>query len=165
MATHLGEGNHWIKNRETPFKNWYRLYTHTHTHTHPHTHPHTLIHTYIHTHTQTHTHTYIYIYIWGLDKIMETPGNFKQISFNMVFWLQPSRKIRLCAVPILQFWGNWVFEMVIKLCCNFQTCILVILHNNHRKSPTVPIWQLSLSSLQWGSFSFFIQMLPLLSRQ
>ena len=43
------------------------------------------------------------INVQRLDKIKETPGNFKQIHFNMVFWLQPSHEIRLCAAPFLQF--------------------------------------------------------------
>ena len=47
---------------------------------------------------------YIYIiYIYGWDKIMKTPGNYKQIYFNMVFWLQPSCEIRLCATPFFHF--------------------------------------------------------------
>ena len=37
---------------------------------------------------------------------METPGNFKQMYFNMIFWLQPSREIRLYAAPFLQFSGK-----------------------------------------------------------
>ena len=54
--------------------------------------------------------------------------------------------------------GQYItLEMIIKLCCNFRSCILVILPNNPRKSPTFPIKQLSLSSrvlLQWGGFWF-----------
>ena len=48
---------------------------------------------------------YVYkssIYLQALDKIMETHGNFKQMYFNMVFWLLPSREIWLCAAH-LQF--------------------------------------------------------------
>ena len=58
------------------------------------------------------------------------------------------------------FWGTWVLEMVIKLGCNLRSCILMILPNNPRKSPTVPIRQLSLSSwvfIQWEGFSFFLK--------
>ena len=61
-------------------------------------------------------------------------------------------------LPSYSFWGNWVLEMVNKLCCHFRNCILVILLNNPCKSPTVPIRQLSPSSrvlLQWRGFSFF----------
>ena len=49
------------------------------------------------------TTLYIYIYLQALDKIMETPGNFKQIYFNIFFWLQPYWEIRSCAAPFLQF--------------------------------------------------------------
>ena len=31
-------------------------------------------------------------------KIVETPEKFKQIYFNMIFWLQPSREIQLIKV-------------------------------------------------------------------
>ena len=45
-------------------------------------------------------------YIQGLDKIMETPENFKPSNLNVVFWLQLSREIRLCAVPFLRKMGS-----------------------------------------------------------
>ena len=41
--------------------------------------------------------------IQEMIKMMETPENFKQIYLNMVFWLQPSREIWVCATPFLQF--------------------------------------------------------------
>ena len=44
---------------------------------------------------------YVSIYT-GVEQNKETPGNFNQIYFNMLFWLQPSREIRPCAVPLLQ---------------------------------------------------------------
>ena len=96
-------------------------------------------------------------HVEGLDNIMKTPGNFKQIYFDMVFWLQPS-----CFLPLLSysFRGNFVLEMAIELCRNFRSRILVILPNNLLKSPTVPIRQLSLPSrvlLQSESFSFFLK--------
>ena len=55
--------------------------------------------------------------------------------------------------PPHSFWGNWVPEMTIKLCCNFPSCILVILL-------TVPIQQLSLSTWyptvsEYGSKPFY----------
>ena len=59
---------------------------------------------------------------YRLDKKMETPRNFKQIYFDMVFWLQPSREIRLCWSLLTV----WVLEMIIKLCCNFQSCVFYI---------------------------------------
>ena len=40
-------------------------------------------------------------YIKGLDKIMETLENFKQTYSNIVFWLQPSCEIWLCAASHL----------------------------------------------------------------
>ena len=94
--------------------------------------------------------------IQRFGKIIETPWNFKQIYFNMVFWLQPCGEIRLS----YSFLGNCIFEMAIKLCCNFGGCILVILPNNSRECPTVPIRQLLLSFrvlLQWWGFSFFLK--------
>ena len=69
----------------------------------------------------------------GLSRITKTSVNFKQIYSSMVFWLQSYREMRLYAV----FWGNWVFEMVIKPCCNFRSCILVILPNNLR----IRVWR------------------------
>ena len=84
-----------------------------------------------------------------------------QIYFYMVFWLQPSREIWPFEAPFLRFLiGNWVFKKIINLCCNFRSCILVILPTNPRKSLTLPIRQLSNSSrvlLQWGGFSFFLK--------
>ena len=62
--------------------------------------------------------------------------------------------------PFYSFWGNWVLEIVIKRCHNFWICIFVILPNNTHKDPTVPIWQLSLSTrvlLQWGGLTFFLK--------
>ena len=65
------------------------------------------------------------------------------------------------------FLGNWVLEMLIMLCCNFQCCFLVILPNNSHKIPTIPIRQLSLSSkvlLLRKGFFLLSQILSLLSR-
>ena len=42
---------------------------------------------------------------------MDTPGNFKQIYFEMVFWLQPSCKIWLYAAPFLQFFEEIGFSL------------------------------------------------------
>ena len=47
-----------------------------------------------------------------------------------------------------------VHQMVIKLCCNFRSCIFVILSNNPRKSPTAFAFCRIL--LQWGGFGFFL---------
>ena len=57
-----------------------------------------------------------------------------------------SVKAGFVQLPFYCFCGNWLLKRVIKLCCNFQSCILVILPNNLHKSLTVSIWQLSLSS-------------------
>ena len=93
-------------------------------------------------------------------RVEQNNGNFKQIYFIMVFWLQSFREIRVWAARFLQFWGNCVFEMVIKLCRNFRSCILVILPNNLLKSLRVPTRLPSLSSrvlVQWRGFSFFLK--------
>ena len=34
---------------------------------------------------------------------METPGNFKQIYFKIIFWLQPFHEIQIRTAPFLQF--------------------------------------------------------------
>ena len=104
----------------------------------------------------------LYIYIYRLYKITETPGNFKQIYFNMIFWWQPSREIQLCAAPFKQFWGNWFLEMVITFWCNFRICIVVIFPNNPRKSPTIPIrtglkpqsWSPATPKMPWAPLIF-----------
>ena len=112
---------------------------------------------------------YIYIYIYtGLDNIMETPGNFKWIYFNMVIWLQPSREAGVVLLPSYSFWATWVLKIVIKLCYNFRSRIFVILPYKPCKSPTFPIRQLSLSSRVFFSGEGFFpsfSMLSLLPRQ
>ena len=120
-----------------------------------------ITHTHTHTHTYTHTHIYIYIYIHtlALDRIMETPRNYLKNILILFSNCGPSVKSAFVSLPY-SFWENWVLKMVIKLCYNFQSCILVILPNNPQKSPTVPIRQLSFSSrvlLQWRGFSFFLK--------
>ena len=52
-----------------------------------------------------------YNIIQWLDEIMNTSGNFKQIYFDKVFLLQPSRDIRLCSPPpSYSFWVNRILE-------------------------------------------------------
>ena len=75
-----------------------------------------------------------YIYR-GWDNIMETPGNFKFI----LIWFSncnPPVKSGFVLIPYNSFWGNWDLEIVIELRCNWRNCILAILPNNPRKSPT-----------------------------
>ena len=107
-----------------------------------------------------HPSVYIYIYIYiytGLDKIMETPGIFK---FILIWFSDCCSSVKSGFVQLSSnsFWINKVFKIVIKLCCNFRSCIQVILPKNQRKSSTVHIRQLLLSSrvlLQWGDFPSF----------
>ena len=130
------------------------MHTRTHTcniHTHAYTHICRNTDTQIHEHTHTH--------IQELDKIRGTPGNFKFI----LIWLSdcgPPMKSGFVQLPSYSFWGIWVLKRVVKLCSNFQSCILVILPHNLHKSLKVFIRKLLLSSrvlLQWGGFSFFLK--------
>ena len=100
----------------------------------------------------------ILLYIQGLEKIMETPWHFKH--FNMLFWWWPSSEIQFCAAPFSQFLRKLSLEMIIKICYKFQSCILVILRKNPRKSPIFPNRQLSLPFrvlLLWEGFTFFLK--------
>lgn len=51
----------------------------------------------------------------------------------ILFWLYPFREIRHNATPGEQFCGNWVLNIVIRLCSNFRSCTFVIFSNNPRK--------------------------------
>ena len=81
---------------------------------------------------------------------METPGNFK---FILILFFDCSGPVKSSFVQLLSysFWGNRVLEMVIKLCCHFRSCILVILPNNPPKSPTVPMRQAFASFQRFAS--------------
>ena len=86
---------------------------------------------------------------------MEIPGNFKYI---LIWYSECSPPVRSSfRLPSsFCFWGNWVLEMVIKLCCNFQCCILVM----RPKNLTIPIRQLSLYFrvlLLCRGFTFFLK--------
>ena len=86
------------------------------------------------------------------------PRNFKQFYFICFSDCSLPVKCGFVQLPSNSFWGNWVLGMVIKLCCNIRSWIIVILPNNPRKNPTVLFRLLSLSSrvlLQWWGFSFF----------
>ena len=61
---------------------------------------------------------------------MEIPGNYKFI----LIWFSdcsPPQKSSFVQFLSHSFWVNWV----LNLCCNFQSCILMILPNNLYKSP------------------------------
>ena len=93
--------------------------------------------------------------------IGQNDENFKFISIWLIrmIAIHPYRS-GIVQLPSYSFCGNWVLMIVIKLCCNFWCCILVILHRNLCKSSTVLIRKLLLSSrffLRWGGFSFFLK--------
>ena len=70
----------------------------------------------------------------------------------------PPVKSDFIQLPNYSFWGNWFLEIVIKLCCNFRSSILVILPNKPRKTLTIPIRLLLLFSrvlLLWRIFHSF----------
>ena len=81
-----------------------------------------------------------------LDKIMETPGKFIKFILKCFSDCSPSVKSGFVQLSSYCFFflGNWILEMFIKVCCNFWSCILVILPDNPPQSPTVPIRQFSL---------------------
>ena len=93
-------------------------------------------------------------YVQGLNKIMKTPEISNKFTLIRFFDCSPPVKSGVVQLPSYSFWGNWVLVMVIKLCCNFRSYILVILPNKESDGP------LSLPSkvlLQWGGFSFFLK--------
>ena len=103
---------------------------------------------------------YIYMSWQVLDKIS---NKFILIWFSDCC---PPVKSSSTHLRFYSFWENCVLEMVIKLCSNFWSCILVVLPNSLYYNPIVHIRHLSGFArvlLQWIGFSFFL-MLSLLSR-
>ena len=118
---------------------------------------------------------FIIIYILVLKYLLEyifclNNGNTGKSQTNQ-FWygfliaaltLEPD----FVQLPSYSFWGNWVLEMVIKICCNFRSCILVILTISMRVR-----WSLSEAFAFFSSFAsvrrFFLlsQKMSLLLRQ
>ena len=92
--------------------------------------------------------------------IGQNNGNIWKFQICFISDCCPLVKSDFVQLPSNSFWGNWVLEMVIKLCCNFWSCILVNFPNNTHENLTVPIRQLPLSSRvlpQWEGFSFFLK--------
>ena len=104
---------------------------------------------------------------WHVYRSGQNNGNTRK--FKEVFWLQHSCESCFRASPLLHFFEDtgslrWSLSSAVTYGAVFG----VILPNNPRKSPSVSIRQVSLSSrvlLQWGSFPLLSQMLSITSRQ